>query len=67
MIVGDGCNNSAMSDTVKPSFRFFWVNPIQGGLFAVLYSAASSSETTSADGISTLNGSLLWRDLFLVG
>lgn len=65
MVVGDECNNNAISDTVSPSFRFLWANLIRSDLFAVLYSAAISSETGSASGISTLAGNSLMTYLLI--
>ena len=65
MVVGDECSNSAMSDIVRPPFRFLWANLIRSGLFAVLYSAAISSEIASANGISTLAGNSLMIYLFI--
>ena len=62
---GDECSNSAISDTVRPSFRFLWANLIRRGLFAVLYRAAISSETASASGISALAGNSLMIYLFM--
>lgn len=56
---------NAISDTVSPSFRFLWANLIRSDLFAVLYSAAISSETGSASGISTLAGNSLMTYLLI--
>ncbi len=66
MVAGDECSNSAISYTVSPSFRFLWANLIRSDLFAVLYSAAISSEAASANGISTLAGNSLMIYLFMV-
>lgn len=65
MAVGDECSNSAVSDPVRPSFRFLWANLIRSGLFAVSYSAAISSEIASASGISALAGNSLMIYLFM--
>lgn len=65
MVVGDECSNCAMSDIVRLSFRFLWANLIRSDLFAVLYSAAISSEIASANGISTLAGNSLMIYLFM--
>lgn len=64
-VVGHECSNSAISDTVSPSFFFWWAKRIRSGRFAVLYRAFLSSEISSVSGISTLAGNSRMIYLFM--
>ena len=63
IVLGDECNNNAISDMVSPSLRFSWANFIRNDRFAVLYNAFISSVTLSVNGISTLAGNS--RNIYL--
>ena len=63
IVLGDECNNNAISDIVNPSLRFSWANFIRNDRFAVLYNAFISSVTLSVNGISTLAGNS--RNIYL--
>ena len=56
IVLGDECNNNAISDIVNPSRRFSWANFIRNDWFAVLYHTFISSVMLFVNGISTLAG-----------